>query len=110
MVETAWWHRVPGAESLGRDGLCRRRAPTPRPGRASVLWPHRSDPGGYSPGQQRGRMQEQRLANAAVTAPPDDPTDAQPEAPLLELPPVSLWPQEQEASVPSLGPAIAHVR
>src|SRR5208337_4738862 len=55
-------------------------------------------------------MHEQRTADAAIASPPDDPTDARSEAPLLELSPIPVWPPEKAVSVPSLGFGIAHVR
>src|SRR5271166_6540114 len=55
-------------------------------------------------------MHEQRTADAAIASPPDDPTDARSEAPLLELSPIPVWPPEKAVSVPSLGFGITHVR
>ena len=59
--------------------------------------------GGHGPGQQRGGVHEQRAADAAVAAPPDDAADARPEAALLELPSVPLRPEEGRLPYRALG-------
>src|SRR3954452_13981088 len=75
-----------GGESPGRPYLYRGRAAAAGGGRASRVRPDRGDPGEYVPGQQRGGMYEQRVTDAAVEAQADDPTDARPEAAVLEQP------------------------
>src|SRR4051794_13399893 len=78
--------------------------------RASRLRPDRGDPGEYVPGQQRGGMHEQRVADAAVAAQADEPTDARPEAALLELPCVEGGQAEGPLPVSETGPAATDVR
>src|SRR5271166_2284398 len=110
VVETAWRLLQSRAESFGHDGLCRGHAPTTGGCRATGLRPDRGHPRRHGPSQQRGRMHEQRTANAAIASPPHDPTNARSEAPLLELSPIPVWPPEKAVSVPSLGFGITHVR
>src|SRR3954447_24695219 len=100
----------PGGGASGRARLGRGPGSALGGGRASRLRPDRGDPGQYVPGQQRGGMHEQRAADAAVAAQADDPTDARPEAALLELPCVEGGQAEGPLPVSETGPAATDVR
>ena len=109
-----WWLRHRGSPNPGLSPLAawfrpwlatttqtdRAEAPTTGSRRC---WRHGA-------GQQRRGVHEQRVADAAVAAPPDDPADARPEAAVLELPPVPLRPPQKDLPVPGPGPGVAHVR
>jgi hypothetical protein len=66
--------------------------------------------GGYGPCRQRRGVHEQRVADAAGAAPPDDAADARPEAAVPELPPVPPGPTEGHLPLPGSGPRLAHPR
>src|SRR3954453_7308163 len=55
-------------------------------------------------------MHEQRIADAAGPPPPDDSTDARPEAPVLELPSIPIRSPEEAVPIPGLGAGVAHLR
>src|SRR5947209_4927621 len=104
---------TPAAEALGSDhggdSSCGAQRRVERGG-TGVLRPGRGGAGGHGPGQQRRGMHEQRLADAAVAASPDDAADARPEAALLELPAVPLGPSKRHLSLPGTRPGLANVR
>ncbi len=65
--------------------------------------------GSHIPSQQRRGMHEQRVADATISAPADDPADARPEAAVLEYPSVPLGSEEGSMPLPGTGPGTAHL-
>src|SRR5262245_31836257 len=104
---------TPPTQAIGRaddTGPGGRTRLSPDHGGTSVVRSGRGGAGGHVPGQQRGGMHEQRLADAAGPTPPHDPTDARPEATLLEYPSVPIGPAEGRLPVPGVGSGVADVR